>query len=147
MVWHRSHLLRKGRMSEPGRAYLVTTITHGRARFFADWRVGSIVVRHLERAPAESLAWVVMLDHVHWLPVLQDTTLAEVMREMKSRSALEINRRLGRSGAVWQKDYYDHALRDDEDLRVVARYVVGNPLRAGLVADVGDYPLWNAVWL
>jgi hypothetical protein len=38
-------------------------------------------------------------------------------------------------------------LRADEDLRVVARYIVANPLRAHLVKRIADYPFWNAVWL
>jgi hypothetical protein len=38
-------------------------------------------------------------------------------------------------------------LRREEDVLSVARYIVVNPLRAGLVARVGDYPLWDAVWL
>jgi hypothetical protein len=38
-------------------------------------------------------------------------------------------------------------LRSDDDLQDMARYVVANPLRAGLVARIGDYPFWNAVWL
>jgi hypothetical protein len=38
-------------------------------------------------------------------------------------------------------------LRRDEDLRAVARYVILNPVRAGLVQRVGDYPHWDAVWL
>ena len=52
---------------------------------------------------------------------------------------------LGR--ATWQTNYYDHAIRQDEDLRKVARYIVANPLRAGLVEQIGDYPLWDAMWL
>ncbi|MGH8412134.1 MAG: REP-associated tyrosine transposase, partial [Pseudomonas sp.] len=38
-------------------------------------------------------------------------------------------------------------IRRDEDLPAVARYIVANPLRAGLVEKIGDYPLWDAVWL
>jgi hypothetical protein len=38
-------------------------------------------------------------------------------------------------------------LRKDEDLQTVARYIVANPLRAGLVEKIGDYPLWDAIWL
>ena len=48
---------------------------------------------------------------------------------------------------VWASAYHDHAIRDDEDLRAVARYIVANPLRAGLVKSVADYPFWDAVWL
>jgi len=37
--------------------------------------------------------------------------------------------------------------RCDEGLRAVARYVIANPVRAGLAERVGDYPFWDAVWL
>ena len=42
---------------------------------------------------------------------------------------------------------YDHALRADEDVLAAARYIVANPLRAGLVGSIRDYPFWDAVWL
>lgn len=54
---------------------------------------------------------------------------------------------LGRNGPVWQRTYHDHALRREEDLRAAARYVVANPLRAGLAEGIGDYPFWDAAWL
>lgn len=38
-------------------------------------------------------------------------------------------------------------MRYDEDLLKAARYIIANPLRARLVKRVGDYPLWDAVWL
>ena len=41
---------------------------------------------------------------------------------------------------VWQEGYYDHGLRDDEDYRAGVRYVMQNPIRAGLVRRVEDYP-------
>ena len=53
----------------------------------------------------------------------------------------------GEKSSTWQKAYYDHALRGDEDIQDVARYIVGNPLRANLVTGIGDYPHWDAVWL
>ena len=48
---------------------------------------------------------------------------------------------------MWQEGFHDRALRQEADLRKAARYVVANPLRAGLVTDLGDYPLWDAVWV
>ena len=41
---------------------------------------------------------------------------------------------------LWQKGYYDHALRLDEDVCDAALYIFANPVRAGLVAEVTDYP-------
>lgn len=144
---HRSHLLRKGRFSEPGRAYLITTVTHGRERLFTDWRLRRVVVRELVAAPVETLAWVLMPEHLHWLLVLGEADLGTVVGAMKSRSALAVNRALERKGPLWQKGYHDHLVRREEDLRALARYLVANPIRAGLVEQVGDYPLWDAVWL
>ena len=48
---------------------------------------------------------------------------------------------------IWQSGFHDHALRREEDLAQLARYIVANPLRAGLAQRVGDYPHWDAAWL
>ncbi len=58
-----------------------------------------------------------------------------------------MNDYLHREGSLWQKGFYDHALRENENVQGIARYIVANPLRAGLVEQVGDYPLWDAVWV
>jgi REP element-mobilizing transposase RayT len=143
--------LRVGRFSESGRIYLLTAVVDQRRPFFIDWRLGRLVVRELRRAQEEGLAdfltWVVMPDHMHCLVPLHDKTLAELMCRIKSRSSLAINQALGRSGRLWQKGYHDRAVRREEDVKHVARYVVANPIRAGLVARVHDYPLWDACWL
>jgi len=47
----------------------------------------------------------------------------------------------------WQKSYYDHVLRREEDIAVVARYIIGNPVRARLVKGAGEYPFFGSfVW-
>jgi REP element-mobilizing transposase RayT len=70
-----------------------------------------------------------------------------LVNRIKSASAREVNRLLKRSGAIWDVGFHDRALRRDEDVKVVARYIIANPIRAGLVKQVGDYPLWNVIWL
>jgi REP element-mobilizing transposase RayT len=87
------------------------------------------------------LAFVVMPDHLHWLLQLQQDTLSTVVGRVKSISA----KRLGRH--VWQAGFYDRALRRNDDLQAMARYVVANPVRAGLVQRLGLYPHWDAIWL
>ena len=53
---------------------------------------------------------------------------------------------LGRSGAVWQEESFDHVLRSNESLAEKVEYVCRNPVRAGLVASVGEYPwLWKGL--
>ena len=68
-------------------------------------------------------------------------------RRVKGKSAFTINSHLGCYSKVWQKGFHDHAIRKDEDIKAVARYIIANPLRAGLVENIGDYPFWDAVWL
>ncbi|MDP2827062.1 MAG: transposase [Sulfuricellaceae bacterium] len=144
--------LRKGRFSEPGREYLVTAVTHGRRSVFDDFHVARLLVHEMQRVESEGkaswLAWVIMPDHVHGLLSLNgESDLAATLNDFKGRSARAINRMLGRTGAFWQPGFHDHALRKEEDRLVVARYIVANPLRAGLVERLGDYSHWDSVWL
>ena len=75
------------------------------------------------------------------------TGLSRVVKALKARSAIAINRYLCRHGNLWQRAYYDRAARKHEDIRQIARYIVANPLRAGLVRDIGDYPHWDCIWM
>jgi len=146
-----AHNLRTGRHAEPGRIYLLTTVILARKPLLADLYLARLLVHELRNAETdglvESLAWVVMPDHLHWLIRLGDGTLEELMRRIKARSSLAINRQCGRKGRLWQDGYHDHALRHEDELKRLARYVVANPLRAGLVERLGDYSHWDAIWL
>ncbi|WP_367083876.1 transposase [Pseudomonas sp. HOU2] len=146
-----SHRLRTGRYAEANRIYLLTTNTLDREPIFADFALGRLVVRQFRRAQelglAKSLAWVVMPDHFHWLVELENCSLRRLMGETKSLITKEVNLSIGRSGPLWQQGYHDRALRREDDLVKMARYVVANPLRAGLVERLGDYPLWDAIWV
>ena len=148
---YQSNRLRRGRHSQRGNLYLLTTATSDRHPVFRDFAIGRLVVAELKSAQldgwVQSLAWVLMPDHLHWLIELGDSSLDELMRRVKTNSARVINRQRSSSGPLWQAGYHDRALRQEEDVQAVARYVVANPLRAGLVARLGDYPLWDAIWL
>jgi REP element-mobilizing transposase RayT len=143
--------LRRGRYSEPERLYLLTTTLLQRRPLFYDFALARLLVKELraahEQQQVASLAWVVMPDHLHWLVQLQTGSLEQLMRRIKSNSARQINQYLGTQGPIWQPGYHDRALRQDDDLQSAARYIVANPLRAGLVKRIGNYPLWDAVWL
>jgi REP element-mobilizing transposase RayT len=146
------HSLRKGRSSEPGRIYLISATTHGRTPVFLDFRSACIAsaafVRPVVLGHNRLLAWVLMPDHVHWLLQLGDgEQLAGSVGRMKAVSAREVARQAGRQGRVWAPAFHDRAMRREEDLVAVARYIVANPLRAGLVRTLREYPFWDAVWL
>ncbi|OGS92796.1 MAG: hypothetical protein A2061_02900 [Gallionellales bacterium GWA2_59_43] len=137
--------LRTGRVSQSGMVYHITTVTQNRTPRFDSLENGRKVVRQLmalqSEGRAETLCYVLMPDHLHWLMVLHEGKLSEAVHLLKGRSARAIGHK------VWQVNYFDHAVRQDEDLRKIARYIVANPLRANLVSRIGDYSLWDAVWL
>lgn len=148
---HQSRQLRIGRHSEKGRIYLITANTKDRQPVFGDWRVGRLVAKQFRLAErdglAQSLAWVVMPDHFHWLLELKNGSLSRVVARTKSRACVVVNDLQGRTGSIWQRGFHDHAIRQEEDLKGLARYLILNPVRAGLTERVGDYPLWDAAWI
>ncbi len=144
--------LRSGRVSEIGRVYLVTTVTLERTPIFLDFQRARCAILELRRCDAldlsRTLAFVLMPDHLHWLVELRDGSLCDLVQRFKSVSAKNINVMEASPGRrLWQAGFHDHALRDEDDLHSMARYVVANPLRAGIVRAVRDYPHWDAVWL
>ncbi len=137
--------LRKGRISITWQSYLITTVTQNRQPVFSDFHNARHLIRILRAEQtlgrATTLAFVVMPDHLHWLLQLTGAvSLAKIMQSVKGLSAKQIGR------PIWQEGYHDHALRQEEDLKAVARYIIANPLRAGLAEIIGDYPHWDAVW-
>ena len=144
--------LRRGRVSETGRVFLIITVTHHRARLFEDFHLARLTIAHLRRADdmglGATLAWVLMPDHLHWLVRLEAGTLSGLVGGVKAGSAAAINRALQTPATRrWAAGFHDHALRKEEDMQALARYVVANPLRAGLVRSVRAYPHWDAIWL
>jgi REP element-mobilizing transposase RayT len=147
-IGHRA--LRKGRVSIRHQPYLATVVCRDRRRPFAEFKVACAVARVLGDATcwrgATVLAWVLMPDHLHALLVPTGDPLARVMQSVNSHTARAANLASGGSGPVWQSAFHDHALRSDESLLAAARYLIANPVRAGLVQRVGDYPFWDATW-
>jgi putative transposase len=146
-----SRTLRTGRWSAPGQVYLVTAVTAARRACFADFDVGCAAARAIssDRAwpTAKLLAWVLMPDHAHLLiELVGKESLSLVVGRAKAIASAEVRRSAGLV-AIWQPGFHDHALRTEESVRQAARYLVANPLRAGLVTQIGEYPFWDSVWL
>lgn len=89
----------------------------------------------------ELRCYCIMPNHVHLvveLP-LQAPPLAKTLQLMKGYSSREANRLLGLSGAFWQAESYDHVVRPGELDRII-RYVLENPVKAGLVDEWEKWP-------
>ena len=115
-------------------------------RWLAEPCVATAVVRILlEGASAgryELGAWVLMPNHVHLLLKPVDA-LPRQIGWLKGRTGFEANHVMGRSGAFWEKDYFDHWIRDRNELEKVIRYVERNPVKAGLCASPEDWE-WSS---
>jgi len=143
--------LRVGRRSLAGQVYLLTTTTAAREPVFGHWNFATAASRTIACkntwGDAALLCWALMPDHWHGLIRLDERDrLPGVVNRFKSRVAKAV-RLEGRADTIWARAYHDHALRRDEDLIAIARYIVLNPVRAGLVRRVGDYAFWDAAWL
>jgi putative transposase len=113
-----------------------------------DERIAGLVAASLEEGATarhlyDLLAWVIMPNHVH-VVMRADRPLPEVMRWVKGSTARAANLVLQRTGKpFWQYETYDHCVRNSDELNRVIRYVERNPVRAGLVREIEDWP-WSS---
>ncbi|WP_234047391.1 (E)-4-hydroxy-3-methylbut-2-enyl-diphosphate synthase [Luteolibacter pohnpeiensis] len=90
-------------------------------------------LKHFDGARYDLLAWAVMPNHVHViLKPAAGEELEKILHSWKSFTAHEINKLRGSEGKIWQKESYDHLIRDGEDLKNQVAYVLNNPIKARL---------------
>lgn len=81
-----------------------------------------------------------MPNHVHLLIRVErfDKSLYSILHSLKRSTARECNKTLSRTGAFWQHESYDHVVRDGSESERIVRYILNNPVKAGLVDN------WNS---
>jgi putative transposase len=83
--------------------------------------------------------YLFMPDHAHVvLSALVDGDTERAMKRFKQRSGFLFAQT--RRPFAWQKDYHDRVIRNDTEYEQKIRYILANPIRAGLVARWKDYP-------
>lgn len=113
-----------------------------------DERIAALVARALEQGEREyrlyeRFAWVIMPNHVH-VVMRPSRPLPEVMRWIKGSTARSANLMLDRTGKpFWQYESYDHCVRNTDELNRIISCVEMNPVRAGLVRHIEDWP-WSS---
>jgi putative transposase len=122
--------------------------TANRRQAFADETSVSRVAFHLRRTAAEDefavIAYCFMPDHLHLL-VEGASDTADMRRFAKIfRQRAAHAHSAGGCHRLWQDGYYDRVLRNDEPTAAIVAYLIENPLRAELVADVRAYPFWGS---
>ena len=122
----------------------ITIATRGKQRIFSNQGLAQDLAALLKKECQENniplYAYCIMPDHVHLLISASDKKgIVDFVREMKSLSS-KIAWQHGYIGAIWQRSFYDHFLREDEDCRTVTSYIVQNPVRKGIVENWREYP-------
>ena len=124
--------------------YSLTFCTNERRRVFTDGAVVDRTVRQLVRAASEQrfsvIAYCFMPDHLHLLAegASNDSDGKRFIKSFKQYSGYYYSQE--RHETLWQRNGFEHVLRDDETTMEVVRYILANPVRAGLAARVEDYP-------
>jgi putative transposase len=131
---HSHDALHRGRWSAPGAEYFLTFCTHGRQHGLTEQPLDSMIFGQAHRLTIES-DWflrtaVIMPDHLHLLATLGGgSDLSKIVRLFKGR----LTPVLRTVNLRWQRAYFDHRLRADEDRLPLFLYIFLNPCRAGLV--------------
>jgi putative transposase len=130
--------------SQIGQIVAITIATRQRAAVFSRPSIAAETVELLRQARADHgvavLAYCVMPDHLHLL--LENESgidLIAFLQRFKSVTT-RLSWRNGFEGAIWQRSFYDRILREDEDPAEQVRYILDNPIRAGIAETWGEYP-------
>lgn len=86
------------------------------------------VIMHFDKVRYLVHTFVIMPNHVHLLlEPFEGWRIQDIMHSIKSYSTKVINRMLGRSDVLWEREYFDRRIRDSRHYGAVVRYIEGNP--------------------
>lgn len=132
------------RAFEPGGVYFFTVVTHDRRPLFND----PAAIDHLraafryvtQRRPFEIDALVILPDHLHclWFLPTSDADFSTRWQMVKTHFTRSMNRD-GNIGPYWQPRFWEHLIRDQNDLNRHRDYIHYNPVKHGYVAQPSDW--------
>ena len=125
--------------------YFVTTCTAFRRTHFNDRSLATETIQQILQLAREFefavIAYCGMPDHLHLL-LAGRSEQADLERFIKrAKQVTGFAYRQMHDGSLWQPGYHERVLRDDESTLAVARYILENPVRAGLAKALGEWPL------
>ncbi|GGX47353.1 REP-associated tyrosine transposase [Saccharospirillum salsuginis] len=129
-----------------GGRYFFTVVTHNRQPLLTtDDSINTLrnALRHVRhKYPFELDAMVVLPDHLHciWSLPIDDADFARRWRLIKTWFSKHSEVGKASQSSVWQRRYWEHTLRDDEDVARHVDYIHYNPVKHGYVARAGDWP-------
>jgi putative transposase len=122
--------------------YITTDTYKQRSIFISDDKVNRIYEALDEVYPKYDFKineFVIMPTHCHFIIVSQNNDLSDIMHDIKGTTAFEMLDSNLIEDKLWQRGFYDHVIRNKNDLIEKLNYIHQNPIRAGLVKDISDY--------
>ena len=120
----------------------MTSVTHNRAPLLIEhfphfWEA---VERSCDRVQFEIIAWVVLPEHFHMIIDPKDNNLSGILRRLKLSFANQYYGQQGQDrGRVWQARFWDHVIRDQDDMNRHIDYIHYNPVKHGLVRNPAQW--------
>ncbi len=124
-------------------AYFITICCYDNGNYFKDKTTVYSIFKVLNSVSSEMnffvIAYCFMPDHLHILTSGdEETNLIKFVKKFKQVTGYNFKKGTGKR--LWQKSFYDHVVRKEENLNSLAEYIFNNPVRKGLVEDYNDYP-------
>jgi putative transposase len=102
-----------------------------------------VTIEAQKTIPFELLAYVLLPDHFHWLILMPEnqTNFSTPLQKIKWYFTLDYKRanHISSPVSIWQRGFWDHVIRDEEDLATHLDYIHWNPVKHGLVKRVEDW--------
>ncbi len=142
----------------PGGTFFLSVVTFNRRKIFNHPQgrriLGKAVNQIIGEFPFSLDAWVLMEDHLHtiWTLPKEDTNYGKRVGLIKAhfskaakiwfhdKSMMNLSRQYRREITIWQRRFWEHTIRDEEDLAKHFDYLHYNPVKHGLVQRVRDWP-------
>jgi putative transposase len=138
------------RFHRPGATWFFTVVSHRRQQLFCQSQVRKSLRASIQkcriRHPFEILAWVLLPDHMHciWQLPERDSNYSQRWKLIKQRVTRDLRTSPlaapSLEGAVWQKRFWEHCIRDDKDFERHLDYVHFNPVKHGYSLAPSGWP-------
>ena len=142
--------LKKEIYSNKNQIFSITICTKDRRPIFGKELWAKTIIETFQTEPfrknTESYAYCLMPDHLHLLVSPKYGNLIDFIRKWKSYAANLLSKS-GWDGSCWQRGFYDHALRKDDDILTTAEYIVHNPVRQHIAKHWREYPYSWHKWM
>jgi putative transposase len=131
------------------RAYFITICSHEGKEAFSNKDVAKAVIESLKKNKIKShfkiYIYCLMPDHLHILlnPGNSNLSVSRFIQTFKSQTGFWYEKQYGSS--LWQRGFYDHIVRQNENLIKIAQYILDNPVRKELVEEPEQYPYSGAM--